>query len=77
MSKVGMWLVMLLAVLFLAKPQGAVPTETLSETQYSVSACVEAEEETDNTTEFIIFIIILFITIHRHNCTGTGNGEHQ
>ena len=63
MSKVGMWLVMLLAVLFLAKPQGAVPTETLSETQYSVSACVEAEEETDNTAEIIIFLIILFITI--------------
>lgn len=63
MSKVGMWLVMLLAVLFLAKPQGAVPTETLSETQYSVSACVEAEEETDNTAEIIIFFIILFITI--------------
>ncbi len=60
MSKVGMWLVMLLAVLFLAKPQGAVPTETLSETQYSVSACVKAEEETDNTAEIIIFIIILF-----------------
>ena len=63
MSKVGMWLVMLLAVLFLAKPQGAVPAETLSETQYSVSACVEAEEETDNTAEIIIFIIILLITI--------------
>ena len=63
MSKVGMWLVMLLAVLFLAKPQGAVPTETLSETQYSVSACAEVEEETDNTAEIIIFLIILFITI--------------
>ena len=63
MSKVGMWLVMLLAVLFLAKPQGAVPTETLSETQYSVSACAEAEEETDNTADIIIFFIILFITI--------------
>ena len=63
MSKVGMWLVMLLAVLFLAKPQGAVPAETLSETQHSVSACVEAEEETDNTAEIIIFIIILLITI--------------
>ena len=63
MSKVGMWLVMLLAVLFLAKPQGAVPAETLSETQYSVSACVEAEEETDNTAEIIIFIIFLLITI--------------
>ena len=63
MSKVGMWLVMLLAVLFLAKPQGAVPAETLSETQYSVSACVEAEEETDNTAEIIIFFIILLITI--------------
>ena len=63
MSKVGMWLVMLLAVLFLAKPQGAVPAETLSETQYSVSACAEAEEETDNTAEIIIFIIFLLITI--------------
>ena len=63
MSKVGMWLVMLLAVLFLAKPQGTVPAETLSETQYSVSACAEAEEETDNTAEIIIFLIILFITI--------------
>ena len=63
MSKVGMWLVMLLAVLFLAKPQGAVPAETLSETQYSVSACVETEEETDNTAEIIIFFIILLITI--------------
>ena len=63
MSKVGMWLVMLLAVLFLAKPQGAFPAETLSETQYSVSACAEAEEETDNTAEIIIFLIILFITI--------------
>ena len=63
MNKVGMWLVMLLAVLFLAKPQGAVPTETLSETQYSVSACAEVEEETDNTAEIIIFFIILFIII--------------
>ena len=63
MSKVGMWLVMLLAVLFLAKPQGAVPAETLSETQYSVFACAEAEEETDNTAEIIIFFIILLITI--------------
>ncbi len=63
MSKVGMWLVMLLAVLFLAKPQGAVPAEALSETQYSVSACAEADEETDNTAEIIIFFVILFIFI--------------
>ena len=42
---------------------GAVPAETLSETQYSVSACVNAEEETDNTAEIIIFFIILFVII--------------
>ena len=57
MEKLGMWLLVLIAVVFLARPQG---TAAVEEPQYIVSAeC--ADEESDDGAIFLLVVIIVII----------------
>ena len=57
MEKLGMWLLVLIAVVFLARPQG---TAAVEEPQYIASAeC--ADEESDSGSIILMVVIIVII----------------
>ncbi len=69
MEKLGMWLIVLLAVVFLARPQG---TAAVEEPQYIASAeC--ADEESDDGA--IILLVVIIVVIIGATATACGSEE--
>ena len=58
MGKLGMWLLMLIAVVFLARPQG---TAAVEKTQYIASA--ECADEGSDSGSIILTVVIIVIII--------------
>ncbi len=64
MEKLGMWLLVLIAVVFLARPQG---TAAVEEPQYIASAeCIDNNSE--NEAEIILVVILLIIIGTAYAC---------
>ena len=58
MEKLGMWLLVLIAVVFLARPQG---TAAVEEPQYIASAECADEESDDGAVILLVVIIVIII----------------
>lgn len=58
MEKLGMWLLVLIAVVFLARPQG---TAAVEEPQYIASAECADEESDDGAIILLVVIIVIII----------------
>ena len=58
MEKLGMWLIVLVAVVFLARPQG---TAAVEEPQYIASAECADEESDDGAVILLVVIIVIII----------------
>lgn len=58
MEKLGMWLLVLIAVVFLARPQG---TAAVEEPQYIASAECADEESDDGAIILTVVIIVIII----------------
>lgn len=58
MEKLGMWLLVLIAVVFLARPQG---TAAVEEPQYIASAECADEESDDGAIILLVVIIVVII----------------
>lgn len=65
MEKLGMWLIVLLAVLFLARPQG---TAAVEEPQYIASAECADEESDDGAIILLVVIIVIIIGAAANAC---------
>ena len=57
-SKFGMWLIMLLAAFYLARPQGAKVTEN---TQQYIAGAEYANEGSDNESDIIMVVLIVIL----------------
>lgn len=69
MEKLGMWLLVLIAVVFLARPQG---TAAVEEPQYIASTeC--ADEESDDGA--IILLVVIIVVIIGAAATACGSEE--
>ena len=58
MEKLGMWLIVLVAVVFLARPQG---TAAVEEPQYIASTECADEESDDGAIILLVVIIVIII----------------
>lgn len=58
MEKLGMWLIVLVAVVFLARPQG---TAAVEEPQYIASAECADEKSDDGAIILLVVIIVIII----------------
>ena len=65
MEKLGMWLLVLIAVVFLARPQGAAAVE---EPQYIASAECADEESDDGAIILLVVIIVIIIGVAANAC---------
>ena len=59
MEKLGMWLLVLIAVVFLARPQG---TAAVEEPQHSIASAECTDEESDDGA-IILLVVIMVIMI--------------
>ena len=65
MEKLGMWLIVLVAVVFLARPQG---TAAVEEPQYIASAECTDEESDDGAIILLVVIIVIIIGAAANAC---------
>lgn len=65
MEKLGMWLIVLVAVVFLARPQG---TAAVEEPQYIASAECADEESDDGAIILLVVIIVIIIGAVANAC---------
>ena len=65
MEKLGMWLLVLIAVVFLARPQG---TTAVEEPQYIASAECADEESDDGAIILLVVIIVIIIGAAANAC---------
>ena len=65
MEKLGMWLLVLIAVVFLARPQG---TAAVEEPQYIASAECADEESDDGAIILLVVIIVIIIGAAANAC---------
>ena len=65
MGKLGMWLLVLIAVVFLARPQG---TAAVEEPQYIASAECADEESDDGAIILLVVIIVIIIGAAANAC---------
>ena len=65
MEKLGMWLLVLIAVVFLARPRSA---ETIEKPQYIASAECTDEESDDGAIILLVVIIVIIIGAVANAC---------
>ena len=65
MEKLGMWLLVLIAVVFLARPQG---TAAVEEPQYIASAECADEGSDDGAIILLVVIIVIIIGASANAC---------
>ena len=65
MEKLGMWLLVLIAVVFLARPQG---TAAVEESQYIASAEFADEGSDDGAIILLVVIIVIIIGAAANAC---------
>ena len=70
MEKLGMWLLVLIAVVFLARPQGAV---AVKEPQQIIASAECADEESDDGA--IILLVVIIVIIIGAAATACGSEE--
>ena len=60
-SKFGMWLIMLLAAFYLARPQGAKVTENTQHYIDHIAGAEYANEGSDNESDIIMIVLIVIL----------------